>query len=284
MKNRPTGVATVAGLCVFALLLAALLLWVLPSWLTERPHVAGMDRHTATNAARTGVVAFLAVLGALGSLVFTGQTYLLSRREHVTDRYTKAVEQLGCDAMSVRIGGIYALERIFRDSPNDQPTIVEVLAAFIRDASPWPPGARHNRDSTPFWLRWHRVRPSERGTATPPVDACAALAVLRRRRRHSAERQLDLSATNLSGVDLHDADLTGARLEGSNLAHATLSGAILHEAHLRRALLSGANLWSTELAYAILDGRHQLTERQLGEARQVDQIRWIDDGKTGGTA
>jgi hypothetical protein len=41
----------------------------------------------------------------------------------------------------VRIGGIYALERIARDSAKDHPTVMEVLNAFIRDHSrePWPP-------------------------------------------------------------------------------------------------------------------------------------------------
>jgi hypothetical protein len=55
---------------------------------------------------------------------------------HLTDRYTKAVEQLGSDKIEVRLGGIYALERLMRDSPTDQPTIVEVLAAYIRQHAP----------------------------------------------------------------------------------------------------------------------------------------------------
>ena len=58
----------------------------------------------------------------------------------MTDRYTKAVEQLGSDKLDVRIGGIYALERIARDSARDHPAVMEVLTAFIREHSrePWP--------------------------------------------------------------------------------------------------------------------------------------------------
>ena len=39
------------------------------------------------------------------------------------------------------IGGIYALERIARDSAKDHPTVMEVLTAFIREHSreQWPP-------------------------------------------------------------------------------------------------------------------------------------------------
>jgi hypothetical protein len=51
----------------------------------------------------------------------------------------------------VRIGGIYALERIARDSAPDHPTVTEVLAAFVRDHSPeqWPLPAVHEAGAKP---------------------------------------------------------------------------------------------------------------------------------------
>ena len=57
------------------------------------------------------------------------------------DPYTKTVEQLGSDKLDVRIGGIYALERVARDSKRDHPTVMEVLAAYVREHSreQWPP-------------------------------------------------------------------------------------------------------------------------------------------------
>jgi hypothetical protein len=51
----------------------------------------------------------------------------------VTARCTKAIEQLGSDRLDVRVGGIYALERIAHDSPRDHLAVLEVLAAFIRE-------------------------------------------------------------------------------------------------------------------------------------------------------
>jgi len=54
------------------------------------------------------------------------RTLELSEQGQVTDRYTKAIEQLGSDKLDVRIGGIYALERVARDSARDHPTIMEV--------------------------------------------------------------------------------------------------------------------------------------------------------------
>ena len=69
----------------------------------------------------------------------------------MTDRYTKAIEQLGSDKLDVRIGGIYALERVARDSARDHPTVMEVLTAFIRE---------HSRE------QWPAIRSRRPGTGT----------------------------------------------------------------------------------------------------------------------
>jgi hypothetical protein len=52
---------------------------------------------------------------ALGA-VLTARTYYLNREGQITERYTRAIDQLGSTSLSVRLGGIYALERIARDS------------------------------------------------------------------------------------------------------------------------------------------------------------------------
>jgi hypothetical protein len=69
----------------------------------------------------------------------------------MTDRYTKTIEQLGSGKLDVRLGGIYAPERIARDSPWDHPTVLEFLATFIREHShePWPP--KEPGAKTPGW-------------------------------------------------------------------------------------------------------------------------------------
>ena len=93
-------------------------------------------------------MAFGAGLFGAGAVIYTARNFSLARQGQVTDRYTKAIEQLGSDkGLDAQIGGIYALERIARDSHVDHPNNIEVLAAFIRDHSSeqWPlaePGAR----------------------------------------------------------------------------------------------------------------------------------------------
>ena len=38
--------------------------------------------------------------------------------------------------MAIRLGGIYALERIARDSEKDHGPIMEVLTAYVREKAP----------------------------------------------------------------------------------------------------------------------------------------------------
>ena len=62
----------------------------------------------------------------------TNRQLQITQQGQVTDRYNAAITNLGSPSGDVRLGGIYALQRIMQDSPRDQPTIVAVLCAFIR--------------------------------------------------------------------------------------------------------------------------------------------------------
>ncbi|GAA1656733.1 pentapeptide repeat-containing protein [Actinoplanes couchii] len=50
----------------------------------------------------------------------------------VTELYAEAVEQLGSDKTVIRLGGMYALERLAQDNPAQRATIVNVLCAYLR--------------------------------------------------------------------------------------------------------------------------------------------------------
>ena len=113
--------------------------WVLfvpiADWLAHHDvgSATGTLHEAALDNARGRLLTLGAGLFAAGALIFTARNFTLSRHTfelteqgQVTDRYTKAIEELGSDKLSVRIGSIYALERIVRDSPGDQPTVMEV--------------------------------------------------------------------------------------------------------------------------------------------------------------
>jgi hypothetical protein len=130
---------------VLVLLAAAVL--VVPPWLLARDVGAGKlapdQRANALNSVRSTMVQGIVGLAALGGIFVAWQQLQtdrdLTREGQVTDRYTRAIDQLGHEAVDVRLGAIYALERIAKDSPPDRVTVAEVLTAFIRGHAPWPP-------------------------------------------------------------------------------------------------------------------------------------------------
>jgi Pentapeptide repeats (8 copies) len=213
-----------------------------PAWQSRPP--AGGD------AARGRLLALGAGLLAAGALVVTARSFARSRAGQMAGRYTRALEQLGCEELDVRIGGICALERVARDSPRHHPTVMKMLAAFIRERS-----------------RQHWPLPDPGGQApepSPRPDVQAAITVVGRR---LTER--DRGPVDLAGADLTDADLADADLTGAVLARAVLTRADLLAAKLVRADLSGADLGGAKLSGANLDGA-DLTGADLTDADLAD--------------
>ena len=179
------------------------------------------------------------------------------------------------DPVDVRIGGIYALERIAADSDVDRLVVFEVLSAFIREHSP------ANRKTVAqtsdvdrlvvfkvlsVFIREHS--PANRKTVAqtvpdgaehsrPSADIHAAMTVLGRRQVKLTDLRLDLAQTNLSETRLFEAGLGGASLIAANLHAASLSQAnlmftSLHGADVSTAFLSGAKLNGADLSEADL--------------------------------
>jgi hypothetical protein len=103
----------------------------------------GTDRaNSRLDAVRTGLAAGAGAGAAVGlMLAFRRQHHQeiatdLSDRDaterRITELYTKAVEQLGNDKAPVRLGGLYALERLAQDNPAHRQTIVNVICAYLR--------------------------------------------------------------------------------------------------------------------------------------------------------
>jgi hypothetical protein len=112
----------------------------------------------------------------------TARTLEVTEQGHITERYAKAIQQLGDTELAVRLGGIYALERLAHDSPErDHPTVVEVLSAFVREGSkkqctPRPEqGMAHEAAK-----ETDTAAPQSNAEARPPTDVQAALTVLGR--------------------------------------------------------------------------------------------------------
>ena len=184
----------------------------------------------------------------------------VDRQRRITESFSKAVEQLGSDKLEVRLGGIYSLERISKESPDDYGTAMENLTAFVRERS-----QRNERERTAIGLEeriskrayflWEendrplgadfrqKAEELEKLGEPPATDIAAVLTVIKRRSEQSREREsVNGWRLDLSGAVLKQADLVDAHLEGANLWRAHLEGAVLTEAHLEGANLVDARL------------------------------------------
>ncbi len=175
----------------------------------------------------------------------------IAQEKQTTDLFTRAIEQLGSNRLEVRLGGIYALERIARDSEKDHGPIMEVLTAYVRQHAPAP---------KPLAAPTAPVKPEEgqEAQAAPPLetkpqsDVQAVLTVIGRRARTFGKGEHQ--GLDLRGTDLRGADLRNAHLEGALLSIAHLEGADLRGAHLEKAILENAHLENADLLLAHLEG------------------------------
>jgi uncharacterized protein YjbI with pentapeptide repeats len=237
--------------------------------------IRGAQRAQQLQSARESVRAQLLTLGAgllaAGALFFTarnvtlyrenlallGHTNEITEQGQVTDRYTKAIEQLGSDKLDVQIGGIYALERVARDSPRDQPTVIEVLSAYVRE---------HSREQ--WQVPSSADDPTPRRATRPDVQV--ALTVIGRRDATNDLNPVDLQHAELYGADLRRADLARASFFDAKLELASLNDANLHLARLDLANINSADLTRADLSRAELIGTDfsgaDLTTAQLSGA------------------
>ena len=208
---------------------------------TERPHggvAEPQGAHTAAACWIQIIVTALPGLAAVIALIFTWQSInattnatnrqlQIAEQGQVTDRYNAAITNLGSPSVDVRLGGIYALQRIMQDSPRDQPTVVAVLCAFVRD---------HARATTARSARPSASLHTSAASSHPPTDIQAALTVVgsRNTAHDSFTTIVDFTARNLAGEDaLRRGPYWRGPSPRPNLTDATMK----HDADLDRANL-----------------------------------------------
>jgi hypothetical protein len=286
----------VLGLLATGLLLACVLAfpqWLYPSFTRsalDSEQLAGKERIDAVNDrlrlqndARTtllqGLGGSVLLLGAyftwrqLRHSVESGrEQHELDRQGQITERFTRAVDQLGSPSLDVRLGGLYALERIARDSEEDRGPIAEILAAYTRVHAALPSDDARQLPPPDPVLPWLRNRAADLQAALyvlgrrPPGHEAARLDIsrvdLRRSYLRDARlvlircRDATLAGSWLAEADLSDSDLTRTDLRGVSLKGACLRGARLQEADLR-----GADLTAADLRGAIADAATAWPER-----------------------
>lgn len=233
-------------------------------------------------------------------------------KSHVADTYTKAIEQLGAvdnkgePNLELRLGGLYALEKIAQANEDYHRQIMEVLCAYVRMNCPKKLEDIELVDPSPEEID------SDQIIEPPRIDIQACLTVISRRENSFDKGGLDLSGVEIKGVNLkyvilnevnlYKANLMSADLRRASLKRATLRGADLRRANLKRAdfnwanltlvNLCGTNLYKANLISADLFGANlsgakitgaKLSKANLKEAKNLtcEQINSADiDGET----
>jgi len=221
-----------------------------------------------------------------------------AEQSHITDQINKAVEGLGAEKtvfeldedgksvqrtrpnIEVRVGAIYALERISQDSLRDHVAIMEILTAYLRQNSPadtaqpfkdpetgkemedWETSAadaseedrkkhldaRHERLGRWFieskaW-RWAQELKAR-------TDIQAAVQVLGR--RTPDQRAMERSDDRY-GPDGYQLDLRQTNLQAVDISHLNFSKALLQNSRLEGANLFAARIEEAELLGAWMEG------------------------------
>ena len=170
------------------------------------------------------------------------------------DRYQRGAQMLGDDVLSVRMAGIYALQRLAEEHPEQYHIqIMQLFCAFVRN----PPG---NQESPMRSLRGIDPIPRLREDIQAVVDSINRRSGSGIRiERNTESFKLDFRHADLSGAKLEGGDLSGALMEDVNLSWATLDNSNLSLAIFSHANLSHASLNNARCSYAFLDFAH-LTE------------------------
>ncbi len=160
----------------------------------------------------------------------------------LNERYQQGAEMLGNDVLSVRLGGIYALERLATENPAVYYLqITRLLCAFVRN---------------PTQDEQSEARQVGTGKPTPREDVEAAVRSLSgcHELQHSEsghlKHRLDLTNSELAGTKLGHTVLDGTFFDNSNLASADLQFATLSGSQFLQTCLTDADLSNADLSGA----------------------------------
>jgi uncharacterized protein YjbI with pentapeptide repeats len=274
--SRPAGLSLIASLAGIALASVLLSHYVHPATASERFQIVQTIGQFIGGLALVIGLFFtwwnlLATQkAAQDNLINAQQTLSIAQDGQITDRFSKAIEQLGNANAAVRLGGIYALERIAHDSQRDYTIVFEVLTAFVREHARCEPTTETTGSYEPAPADIQAILTTI-GRRQPPYGAIEEspifLAQVKLINLHLERANLTTGIfwdTRFDGSPLVEANLDGARLTGAsflqcNMQRATLKGALLSGTKFDRADLTstawqGSIIQHASFEGAILDG------------------------------
>ena len=192
----------------------------------------------------------------------------LSERGFLNERYQKGAEMLGSQTLSVRMGGVYALERLAREHSKEYH--VQILRLFCgvardmanMDAPLEPITEDHQAILEALSARGPQQIEVEKSAGTEIELMGARLPHLRLLGGNLSDAIL--MSAHLNDSVLHRVDFSHSILVGANLSKADLRRTVFHDANLSEATLEGASLFRVDLSNS------DLSHADLSNARIAD--------------
>jgi len=213
--------------CILSILIIfSITLWKVPQFQVSHAKVTEKERIVLENSLRATLAQILGGFFVFLGIYFTWKNVAVLEEKQITDRFNQAISHLGSEHLQIRLGGIYALERIARDSDKDYFQILEILTAYIRDRS--------------------KLNQSLSVIEPVHIDIQAILNILQKISNDSLNHKRTY-CFDMSGTNLKQANISNAFLKKSNLSKASLD-----EANIQVSNLEGANLYKSSLVKADL--------------------------------
>lgn len=227
---------------------------------TEKATIENLYRTTSIQFV-TIIAQILGSLALLVGLIFAWGNLNVAKEGQITERFTRAVDQLGNPAQEIRLGGVHALGRISKESKKDYSTIMTILADYVRINSNI---YNHSENRYPKYGSFSMDILANETTTSDVLDGVvstdiqATLNVIGEHKSFfNSEKDKRLG---MKGAFLRGADLTGLHFEGVIFSWANLESTKIVETHL-----DGANLYQTNLKFATIAAA-ELKNARLEEA------------------
>ena len=217
-------------------IVAVLVIGLVLSWRSWE-ELQGDQDSLSTTIRNLGLVigGIIAILLAVWRSVVASSQADTAQQGLLNERYQKGAEMLGSNVLSVRLGGIYALERLAAEHPKRYHIqVMNLFCSYVRNPTKSTDEGRQATLVTEPAGKEGRQHES----AQMREDIQAVMAAIGDR----GEIGIAIERREEFTLDLHGADLSFARLSGANLAGADLSLANLRHASFFDTTPSGPDL------------------------------------------
>lgn len=180
----------------------------------------------------------------------------------LNERYQQGAEMLGNEVLSVRLGGVYALQRLAEEHPEQYHVqIMRLFCAFARY-----PTKDRSLEQKPIAVK---SVPSLRQDVDAVMQAIKLRSPISIALERDEEFKLDFSYTDLRnmilwGADLSAATFVGANLSGAHFGETELTSAVFLGADLSEASFVRMSLSRTWLVHSVLTGSYLVDVSLIG--------------------